>query len=118
MEFPRLVYKCPGSWPANGATYATLSVNDEEARRAALESGWHDSLPLAIEAFKAPRIIPPPRVPAPEPAAPAGGAPTRDELEQKATELGLKFDGRHKDATLLKMIEDALKEKAGDVDKA
>jgi len=35
-------------------------------------------------------------------------APTRAELEQKATELGIKFDGRTGDKTLLKRIEEAL----------
>lgn len=35
-------------------------------------------------------------------------APTRDELEAKATELGIKFDGRTKDKKLKKLIQDAL----------
>jgi len=35
--------------------------------------------------------------------------PTRAEMEQKATELGLKFDGRTTDQKLAKLIEEALK---------
>ena len=34
--------------------------------------------------------------------------PTRDELEAKARELGVKFDGRTSDKTLLSKIEAAL----------
>ena len=37
-------------------------------------------------------------------------SPTREELEQKATELGIKFDGRTSDKRLLARIEAALKE--------
>lgn len=48
-----------------------------------------------------------------EPFAEAGmvkedATPTRAELEQKAEELKLKFDGRTSDAKLAKMIEEAL----------
>lgn len=39
----------------------------------------------------------------------SSAAPTRAELEQKARELSLKFDGRTTDAKLAKLIEDALK---------
>lgn len=35
--------------------------------------------------------------------------PTRDEMEIKAKELGLKFDGRTSDKKLLSMIDEALK---------
>lgn len=35
--------------------------------------------------------------------------PTREELEFKATDLGIKFDGRTSDKKLLALIEDALK---------
>ncbi len=41
---------------------------------------------------------------------PSDSAPvTRAELEQKARELGIKFDGRSTDAKLLQRIEQALK---------
>jgi hypothetical protein len=35
-------------------------------------------------------------------------APTRAELEAKATELGIKFDGRTRDKKLAQLIEDTL----------
>jgi hypothetical protein len=37
-------------------------------------------------------------------------APTREELEAKATELGIKFDGRTKDKKLGQLIEETLSE--------
>lgn len=40
-------------------------------------------------------------------------APTRAELEAKATELGIRFDGRTKDKKLGQLIEDKLSEKTG-----
>jgi hypothetical protein len=40
-------------------------------------------------------------------------APTRAELEAKATELGIRFDGRTKDKKLGQLIEDKLSEKIG-----
>lgn len=46
-----------------------------------------------------------------EPEIPADDAPvTRAELEAKATELGIKFDGRTTDAKLAERIADALKD--------
>ena len=41
-------------------------------------------------------------------------APTRDELEAKATELGIRFDGRTKDKKLGQLIQDRLSEPTGE----
>jgi len=47
--------------------------------------------------------------PAPAPAVPEDNAPpTRAELETKAREIGLKFDGRTSDRTLLRRITQAI----------
>ena len=48
-------------------------------------------------------------VPAPEPVI-DDVAPTREELEAKATELGIRFDGRTKDKKLGQLIQDKLSE--------
>jgi hypothetical protein len=40
--------------------------------------------------------------------------PTREELEAKATELGIRFDGRTKDKKLGQLIQDRLSENTGD----
>lgn len=50
------------------------------------------------------------KVEAQQEAKDATSAPTRAELEAKATELGLKFDGRTSDKTLLRRITQALEE--------
>ena len=47
--------------------------------------------------------------PEPEPVHDAA-APTRAELEAKATELGIRFDGRTKDKKLGQLIQDKLSE--------
>jgi TPP-dependent pyruvate/acetoin dehydrogenase alpha subunit len=41
-------------------------------------------------------------------------APTREELEAKATELGIRFDGRTKDKKLGQLIQDRLSENTGE----
>lgn len=40
--------------------------------------------------------------------------PTREELEEKATELGIRFDGRTKDKKLGQLIQDRLSENTGE----
>jgi len=41
-------------------------------------------------------------------------APSREELETKATELGIRFDGRTKDKKLGQLIQDRLSENTGE----
>ena len=53
--------------------------------------------------------------PAPEPEPiDEESAPTREELEVKATELGIRFDGRTKDKKLGQLIQDRLSENTGE----
>jgi hypothetical protein len=49
----------------------------------------------------------------PEPIDEDAG-PTREELEAKATELGIRFDGRTKDKKLGQLIQDRLSENTGE----
>ena len=51
--------------------------------------------------------------PVPEPIDEDAG-PTREELEAKATELGIRFDGRTKDKKLGQLIQDRLSENTGE----
>ena len=99
MSFPTLVYKSPGNHFGPGSsTYDYVGVADAEQLAARLKEGWFKSLSeaLAGEAEE----------------AEDDSLPTREELELKATELGIKFDGRTSDAGLLKKIETALAEGA------
>jgi hypothetical protein len=94
MIFPTIVYKCPGNHQRAGGTYDLLPVVDSAELSVALSGGWFLTLPEAIEGK------------AVEPADDA--PPTRTELEAKASELGLKFDGRTTDRRLAELIDGAL----------
>ena len=96
MEFPTLVYRCPGDHQRPGGTYSYRSAQDEAQFSAALKDGWFATLPEAMDDK-------PKEAQAQEAADNA--PPTRAELEQKATTLGIKFDGRTNDKKLSAMIE-------------
>lgn len=100
-----MLYKVPGPHPGHGFTYAYAGASDQKTYDALKAQGWHDSLPEAVS----PPVIEPaaPEVASPEPVA--DDAPvTRAELEAKANELGVKFDGRTSDAKLLAKIDAAI----------
>lgn len=90
MQFPRLVYKS-ASQHQLVETAAEFDI--------AIASGFFATVPEAL----AGKAVEKPAEKVDE------SAPTRAEIEAKATELGLKFDGRTGDAKLLKLIESALK---------
>ena len=122
-QFPVLLYKCPGGWPGDGFTFGARGANDQGEFDAAVSDGWHATVPQAVEAWRKPVQVEVPLQTAPAPASvPDDDAPpTREELEAKATELGIEFDGRHKDSTLMKKIDDALallRETSGELDQA
>ena len=138
--FPIHVYKSPGNYVRRGMTYKIASAADQKALQAFLDDGWHLDLASALEAageaakHRRPRADWRARkaqeakakeqrkkereasIAAYEARKAAQqkpvdeSAPTRAELEQKATELGIKFDGRTSDKRLLARIEAALKE--------
>lgn len=91
---PRLVYRNGGPYQRHGGSFNYKLVSTEKERSDALDNGWFDSLPEAIDGE----------------AAISEGAPTRAELEAKATELDIKFDGRTTDRKLSAAIEAALTE--------
>lgn len=105
MEFPALVYRCPGTNQRPGGTYNYLSVQDEQQHVAALAEGWFETLPEAIAGTSA-QINPNLSLP----AVPENPSPTRIELEQKATELEIKFDGRTSDKKLSDLISATLEQ--------
>lgn len=96
-DFPTLVYKTPGEHFGPGSTtYNYRGVNEPEQMEAMLAAGWFRTLGEAL-AGKHDEV---------EDNSP----PTREELETKANELNLKFDGRTSDAKLAKLIAEALEE--------
>lgn len=86
MIFPRLVYK--------SASVHSL-VDDRDQFALMIKEGWFASVPEALSGVH---------------DVADESQPTRAELEQKANELELKFDGRTSDAKLAKLIESAIKE--------
>lgn len=98
MQFPTVVYKSPGMHQCPGSTYSYKGAADDAELAGLLESGWFRTLPEALAGE-------------PEESPADDSLPTRAELEAKATELGIKFDGRATDAGLLKKINAELEPK-------
>lgn len=98
QRFPQGLFK-PGDMPLAGLKLACLEVRDEAELAAALADGWFED-PTEADAA---------RPPEPDADAAIDAKPTRAELEQKAAELGLKFDGRTSDAKLAAAIDAKLK---------
>lgn len=104
-DFPQMLYKAGGPHEIHGGKFDYTIVNDEAELEQAQADGWHLTTPEAKEAADAAKS-----------GSVSGTAddsdnapPTRAELEQKATELGVKFDGRTSDKKLGEMIAVALK---------
>ena len=105
MNYPALVYKSPGGYryPKTKKTYSVKSVADEQQLAEAIARGWFETREQAVGIQKVEEVkaeaLTSETVEIKEDAA-----PTRAELEQKAKELGIKFDGRTSDSRLLKLI--------------
>ena len=144
VSFPTMLYKSPGIYKKpGGGTYTYISVQTQEEFDSKIDSGWFESSAEAIEAAgenATPAGKPKPKwamkpikrkkpakpldwrdqvktqpAPAAEPEPiDENTAPTREELEAKATELGIRFDGRTKDKKLGQLIQDRLSENTGE----
>ena len=98
-EFPKMLY----IYPAKGSdvavlqdgAYGTLVVHSKDEEEAAEKDGWHATSVQAKQAYEAPK---------PEVESKDDTPPTRAELEQKANELEIKFDGRTPDRKLAALI--------------
>lgn len=92
---PTIVYRCPGAHSRPGGSYDWLAIQSQEALEDAFAKGWFATMPEAVDGKHA--------VPIDDTSA-----PTREELELKASELQIPFDGRTSDKKLGKLITDAL----------
>jgi len=54
-DFPRFVFTSPGPKECQGGTYGDEIVKDENELSAALDVGFFESIPEALEALKAPK---------------------------------------------------------------
>lgn len=105
MEFPRMVYRSGGECALESGSYSIKLVTDAADLEAAQSEGWHLDQYAAKAAHEASISGSVSGAQTDEEQA----APTRAELEQKAAEMGVKFDGRISDKTLAARIAAALK---------
>lgn len=112
MQFPLLVYRCPGShWGPLGTTYDSVGVADEAELEQRKAQGYHQTMVAAVEALRAP-VAPVVEVAPTEPEIPDDAPPTRTEMQQQADILGIKVDRRWSDATLMGKIQEAMRPNA------
>lgn len=119
-QFPQMLYKAGGPEQLHGGSFHTLIVADAAELDAALADGWSERTDTAMQ-VEAERIA------AKLAASTAGGQsgssatrsepednapPTRAELEQKATELGIDFSPNIGDRKLAERIAAKLDELA------
>ena len=130
IELPAMLYQSPGPHKKpGGGTYRIVGINTQEELDAKLSAGWFASSAEAITAAgdkaTTPKKIAEWRLKAKakktkkrKPSKPLGwkqpvpviedAPPTRAELEAKATELKIRFDGRTRDKKLGQLIQDRL----------
>jgi hypothetical protein len=98
-----MLYKAPGPYEIHGGhfDYTIVDADEEGAIEAAKAEGWFETTVEAkdaVDAAKAKR------------EAELNAPPTRAELEAKAKELGIKFDGKTSDKKLVDLITANLEE--------
>ena len=103
MKFPSLVYKCPGRYLCPGGTYTYVPVRNEEELQQRLSEGYHETMPQAMGTEEPKKVVEPVKSTEDD-----DSPPTREELEQKAAELGIKVQKNMKDKVLLNKINKAL----------
>jgi len=132
IDLPAMLYQSPGPHKKpGGGTYRIVGINTQEELDAKLSAGWFASSAEAITAAgdkaTTPKKIAEWRLKAKakktkkrKPSKPLGwkqpvlvpviedAPPTRAELEAKATELKIRFDGRTRDKKLGQLIQDRL----------
>lgn len=91
---PTIVYRVPGPhFGPNGKTYEYKGINSIGELNDALSGGWSHNIMSAIESS------------AEKQKETNNNTSTRAELEEKARELNIKFDGRTSDDKLAAKIE-------------
>jgi hypothetical protein len=113
MDFPNMVYKCPGSHQCPGGTFDYHGVKNQAQLESMLRVGWSETLPEAMaQKYGAAKVEPILAIAMQqfndELEILGDEPPTRDELEKQAGELGIKFNKKTTDSELNKKIIDAL----------
>lgn len=102
MQDATMVYRAPGPHQLHGHD-VDYQVIDGPDVTAALADGWFSTPTEAGEAYAAMLAEQAKTIP-PAPVPPDDAPPTRAELEAKARELGIDFDGRTRDKRLGELI--------------
>lgn len=89
-----MLYKAGGPHQVHGGQFAYVIVEDDQIDTAQAD-GWHLTTVQATAADEAAKV---------PPKAPEATTPSLDDLRARATELGLKFDGRMGAKTLQDLI--------------
>jgi len=106
-DFPTMVYRTPGPHRASGGgTFDYMGVDDAAAFKAALADGWRQTITEAVAGEAASAILS--EVKEAQEAVDDVSPATRDELEQKARELGVSFNKRTSDEILSQRIAERL----------
>ena len=95
-QFPRMIYQVGDQEEMHGGRFNYEIVYDQDALDRMLGDGWYMTTSEAKEAAD------------PKPAEADETPLSRDEIEAKASALGIQFDGRTSDAKLLAKIDVAL----------
>ena len=108
MHFPAPLYRTPGPYRKGKGkkTYKVCGAKDQAHYDALLANGWFPSYEEAVAGKRAEEIIE--AAEAFEEAVDEVSGPTREELEQKAEELGIGFNKRTSDRKLAERIAEAL----------
>jgi len=105
-DFPTIMYKTPGPHRKTGGTYDIIGADDLKAFNANLAKGWFPSFEDALADKSAKKIIE--AAESFDDSIDEVSGPVRDELEQKAEELGIGFNKRTSDKKLAERIAAAL----------
>jgi hypothetical protein len=108
-----IVYKIPGkNYGPEGYSYDWIKVNSEGELKEKLKDGWFNTLEDALKGERARNDEG--QFVADDPGTPENEAynkpATREEMKQKAKELGIEFPKNIGDKKLLKLIEAKLKD--------
>lgn len=108
MHFPAPLYRTPGPYRKGRGlkTYRVAGAKDQAQYDAMLANGWFPSYEEAVAGKRADEIIE--AAEAFDDALDEVSEPTREELEQKAEELGVSFNKRTSDKKLAERIATAL----------
>lgn len=102
-DFPTILYRTPGPHKKpRGGTYAYQGAADQAEFDDLIAKGWFPSYEDAVVGKVAPKKVK-------QPIDEVSG-PTRDELETKANELGVSYDGRTSAKKIAERIAKALED--------